>query len=135
MEAEQRGSKRTLEDLTLQPGRSYTSTRGDGCSRGRNEVVCQSPKSGRIFKTSINLHETTNESVKKKQVRDVMGKYSDPRNERSDRLKNELLLRPCSGGVRGGRGAGSGLGTRERGRSPRRDKSADERRSHFIKRK
>ena len=45
------------------------------------EVVCQSPKSGRIF-TSIDLHESTDESVKKKQVREVMGKYSDPHNER-----------------------------------------------------
>ena len=81
MEAEHRGSKRTLEDPTLQPGRSDTSTGGDGCSRGRTEVVCQSPKSGRIFTTSINLHETMNESVQKIQVREVMGKYSDPHNE------------------------------------------------------
>ena len=81
MEAEQRRSKRTLEDPTLQPGRSDISTGGDGCSRGRTEVVCHSPKSGRIFATSINLHESTNESVKKKEIGEVMGKYSDPRNE------------------------------------------------------
>ena len=49
-------SKRTLEDPTLQPGRSDISTGGHGCSRGRTEVVCHSPKSGRIFAASINLH-------------------------------------------------------------------------------
>ena len=90
-----------------------------------------------------------------------MGKYSDPHNERvqgqhgkdenqdrsryknessankqenSGRLQNEWFLRPGSSGMRAGRGAGSNLGSRERGRSPRRDRSADER-SHFIKRK
>ena len=89
-----------------------------------------------------------NESVKKKQVREVIGKYSDPRNERvqgqhgkdenqdmtgynnesrankqdkSDRLRDERFLSPGSSGTRGSRGAGSGLGARERGRSSRRD--------------
>ena len=89
------------------------------------------------------MHESTNESEKKKQV-EVMGKYSNPHNERvqnqsgkdenhdmtgyknefktnkqekSDRLRNEWFLKPGSSGMRSGRGAGSGLGARERGRS------------------
>ena len=69
MEAEQIGSKQTLEDPTLQPDRNDTSTGGNCCSRVRTEVVCQSPTSGRIFTISVNLHEKTNESVKRNQLK------------------------------------------------------------------
>ena len=72
----------------------------------------------------------------KDENRDMTGYKNESRankQEKSDRLRNERFLRPGSSGVRGDRGAGSGLGARERGRSPWRDRSVDERKSRFVK--
>ena len=85
-------------------------------------------------KYSVPCNESVQGQCGKDDNQDMEGYKNKSRankEENSDRLRNERFLRPGSSGVRGGRCAGSGLGAREIGRSPRRDESADEK-DHIL---